>query len=181
MNIIVLDTETTGLLVPMASSIDKQPFIVELYAIKLDKDLKRTEMLSFRCKPPIPIPEKATLIRGISNEDVSNGHPSVSYLETLSKFFLNTDILVGHNVIYDATVLYCELVRLGKTMQFPWPYKNVCTVEIAQQQFGSRRTLADLHMELFGVSFDGAHNAATDCQVTAKCFVEMVSREWITL
>lgn len=179
--IIVFDTETTGLLAPIAAGQEHQPYLVELAAIKLDDQLDITDHLLLRCKPPIDIPEDAIKIHGISNEDVSHCKLFVQELPRIAEFFLGSRYLVGHNLMFDKNVLYWELMRLGKVMQFPWAPGAICTAEVSQQYNGFRLNLMDLHIQLFGESFVGAHSANVDCDVTMKCFVEMVRREMIVL
>lgn len=179
--IIVFDTETTGLLAPIAAGQEHQPHLVELAAIKLNDQLEMIDTLILRCRPPIDIPEDAIKIHGISNENVADCQSFVQVLPRITEFFLGSRYLVGHNLMYDKNVLYWELVRLGKVMQFPWAPGAICTVEVCQQYFGHRLNLMDLHIQLFSQSFAGAHSASVDCDVTMRCFVEMVRKEMIAL
>jgi len=185
MNIIVFDTETTGLLQPMAAGLDKQPYIVEFQAIKLDYDchlgFRTIEELTFRCKPPIAIPEEVTRIHGITNDDVAESKPFAARFAQLTSFFLGSEILVAHNAMFDIMVTHWELVRIGKNFNIPWPPRTICTVEEIAKQKGFRMTLSDLHFELFGLRFDGSHTAHADCDATRKCFIEMVSKGMIAL
>lgn len=179
--LIVFDTETTGLLSPIAAGQEYQPHMVELAAIKLDDSLQEVDKLLLRMKPPIDIPEDAIKIHGIRNEDVANCNSFVQLLPDICDFFLGSRYLIGHNLMYDKTVLYWELLRLGKVMQFPFAPGAICTAEASMQQNGFRLNLADLHLQLFGATFSGAHSASVDCEITAKCFVEMVKQEMIIL
>ena len=52
---IVFDTETTGLLKPEIVDLDQQPYIIEYYGAKIDKDFNLIDELWFKCKPPIKI------------------------------------------------------------------------------------------------------------------------------
>jgi DNA polymerase III subunit epsilon len=181
MNIIVFDTETTGLLAPSAAGQEHQPYLVEFFGIKLNKNFTILETLTFRCLPPIMIPEEAIKIHGITNEAVANCERFSAHYLKLARFFLGTEIAVGHNLMYDTMIIYWELYRMGKIMNFPWPIRPICTAEISSQQKGYRQNLTDLHTELFGVGFEGSHSASVDCETTAKCFIEMVERGMITL
>jgi DNA polymerase III subunit epsilon len=181
MNIIVFDTETTGLLAPVAGGVDNQPYLVEFYAIKMNRDFEPIDKLTFRCKPPIMIPEDAIKIHHISNNDVANCERFIAHFTNLAHFFLGTEVAVGHNLMFDTMVLHWELVRAGKQLSFPWPIRPICTAEISSQQMGYRQNLTDLHTELFGIAFEGAHSASSDCETTAKCFIEMVNRGMIPI
>jgi DNA polymerase-3 subunit epsilon len=176
---IVFDTETTSLLAPMAASQEFQPHLVEIAAIKLDDSLTQIDKLHLRCKPRIPIPEEAIKIHNITNDDVKDCPAFVGIYKELCEFFLGSTTLVGHNCIFDRSVVYWELFRLGKSIQFPWPMNHVCTAEISSQMQGFRLTLQDLHLQLFGEIFYGAHSAQVDCEITAKCYRKLVEMQMV--
>jgi DNA polymerase-3 subunit alpha len=179
--IIVFDTETTGLLAPMAADVNHQPYLVEFFGMKLNWDFETLEVLNFRCRPPIMIPEEATKIHGITNEDVSHCKRFAEHFLELGNFFLGTKVAVGHNLMFDTMVLHWELARIGRVTSFPWPMRQICTAEISQQNKGFRQNLTDLHIELFGVGFTDAHSASADCATTSKCFIEMVNKGMIAI
>lgn len=181
MSIIVFDTETTGLLGPMAMGVELQPCMIEFHGIKLSFELEVIDTLSFRCKPPVPISEGASRVNGITNDMLVDAKPFAYYFNGLAEFFTGSLLAVGHNVMFDKVVLFWELVRLGMTLNFPWPYKSICTAETCMKQLGHRQTLTDMHERLFGRGFEGAHTASGDCEVTMKCFVEFVRRGVIAL
>ena len=179
MSIIVFDTETTGLLAVSAADIQYQPYLVEIQAFKLNEALNIVGGLNLRCKPPILIPEQAIKVHGITNEMVAEEPPFSAVYLKIAEFFVGCEVLVGHNLFYDKMVLWYELIRMGKQTNFPWSIKGVDTVEVCSQYYGHRKSLMDLHIELFGVGFTGAHSASADCQVTMKCFIEMKRREMV--
>ena len=181
MTIIVFDTETTGLLAPIAAGQEYQPHLVEFYGIRMSDKFELREQLTFRCKPPITMPEEARKVHGISDEMVKDEKSFIELMPELTHFFLGAHVCVGHNLMYDKMVLYWELVRIGKTLNFPWSPGAVCTAEVSSQQNGFRLNLTDLHMKLFNEGFSGAHSASSDCEITAKCFIEMVKKGWIVL
>ena len=181
MNIIVFDTETSGLLAPGASDLSFQPYMVEFAGIKFGNDFERLDTLTFRVKPPIPIPDDAIKIHHIRNEDVADCYSFGHWYRILGKFFQSSDIIVGHNALFDQMVIHYELMRIGRQLRFPWPMNLICTAEVSSQQHGFRQNLTDLHIELFGCGFESAHSAGVDCEVTAKCFIELVKRKVIEL
>ena len=181
MSIIVFDTETTGLLAPGAAALEHQPYLVEFFGIKLNEVLEVVGPYTFRCKPPIPIPEDAIRIHGITNNDVAECKPFAAHFNSLAHFFTGSEIVVGHNALFDKMVLHWELVRIGMDKSFPWAMQTICTAEISSQQKGYRQNLTDLHTELFGSAFEKSHSASADCEATTKCFLEMVEREMIKL
>ena len=62
---IVMDLETTGLVMPDAVDIKQQPYIIEFGAVKLDKDLNIKEELGFLVNPNQELSPKITKITGI--------------------------------------------------------------------------------------------------------------------
>jgi len=181
MTIIVFDTETTGLLGPMAMGVELQPHCIEFHGIKLNLELEVIDMMSFRCKPPVPISEGAIRVNGITNEMLVNEKPFAYFFTGLAEFFTGSLLAVGHNIMFDKMILWYELVRLNMTLSFPWPMGSICTAETCSKQLGYRQTLTDMHERLFGTGFTGAHTASGDCAITMKCFVEFVRRGVITL
>ena len=179
--IIVWDSETTGLLMPGAADVSLQPQMIEFHGIKLNLELEVIDTLSFRCKPSIPISEGASRVNGITNEMLVDAKPFTSYYTGLAEFFMGTHCEVAHNALFDKMILWYELVRIGRQMNFPYPITTICTVEVCQKQLGHRQTLTDMHERLFGRGFEGAHTASGDCEITMKCFVEFVRRGVITL
>lgn len=181
MTIIVFDTETTGLLQARAADINVQPYLIEFHGIKLDFSFNVIQTLSFRCRPPIQIPDDAIKIHGITNEMMINERPFPSYFVSLAQFFLGCSLEVGHNCFFDKMILWYELIRIGKEMNFPYPPISICTAETSSKQLGYRQNLSDLHLRLFGTDFTGSHSAASDCEATMKCFVELVRKGIIEL
>ena len=181
MSIIVFDTETTGLLAASAAGVNYQPYLIDLYCIKLDMNCNSIDTLSIRMKPLIPIPAEATKVNGITNDMVADCLPFAAHYQRIGDFFTGSRILVGHNIGFDKSVLHWELMRLGKGLNFPWSVRDIDTVEICNQQLGHRLNLTDMHLWLFNEGFSDAHTADVDCRVTTKCFLEMVGREMIEL
>jgi DNA polymerase-3 subunit epsilon len=179
MSIIVWDSETTGLLAVSAADIIHQPYLIELVAMKLNDDLVMVDKLHVRCKPPIKIPDEAIRVHGITDEMIKDEGPFSSVYLEIANFFLGCNMLVGHNLLYDKMVLYYELVRIGKQLNFPWSIRGVDTAEVSAQYYGHRKNLLDLYVHLFGVGFADAHSANADCARTMDCFIEMNRREMI--
>lgn len=181
MSIIIFDTESTALLSPIAAGMHKQPHLVELAAIKLDHSFKEIDSLYLRFNPLVEIPEAATKVHGITNDDVRNEKTFAQCFYEITSFFLGNEILVGHNCCFDKQMICWELMRIDKTTNFPWAPRDVCTMESAGKFFGYRINLTDLHLNLFKEPFAYAHSALTDCSVTTKCFIEMVRLKQIVL
>jgi len=79
----------------------------------------RTVPHTWLVNPGIPIPAGATEIHGITTEQAQNGaDPATAVLEIANALIMctNTRIpIVGHNLVYDITMLWAELTRHGHT------------------------------------------------------------------
>jgi DNA polymerase III subunit epsilon len=163
--VIILDNETTDLTAPDAAPIEQQPYITEFAGIKLDdKTLKEVARFTFLCKPKILIPAKAVEITGITNQMVAGCPPFVKFLPEFTEFFIGERIVVAHNLAYDIAVIKYELQRLNRVTAFPWPPRQICTVELTVPMKGYRMNLGDLHLELTGKPHKDAHRAMADVE-----------------
>jgi len=173
-DIIILDCESTGLLAPIPANIDRQPYLTEIYAVRLDKDFNFISEIETMIRPPIPIPEEITKITGITQEDADKAPPFIEIYDELYDLFEGVNYIVGHNINFDASVLQYELFRHDFQHSFHYAKHKICTIEKSKHYFNKRLKLAKLHEHLFGVGFEGAHRARVDVEATAKCFFEMV-------
>ena len=165
---IVIDLETTGLLMPEASDLKEQPYIIEFAGVKLDDDLKEIDSLEFLVNPGFPLPEQIIKITNIKDDDLKDKPPFIFYFEKLSEFFLGQDRIVAHNLPFDKGILKHNLSRIGKVTSFPWPPKQLCTVEVSQQVWGKKRKLVDIYKEVTGKEHKGAHRAMADVKATVE-------------
>ena len=172
--IIVLDTETTGLLEPEAADIKLQPKIIEFAAIKLNHELVELDRIEFKCNPEMPLPAIITKITGLKDEDVASEPKLIEKIGELQEFFVGSRVLVAHNAGFDVGVIWYELLRLELHRKFPWPPRHICTVENTMQIKGHRLHLANLHEHLFGEKFAGAHRATVDVEALTRCFIKLV-------
>lgn len=179
--IITFDTETTGLIDTMAKPLNRQPEIVELHASKLDPEtLEEVAVFSSLFKPK-RFSEEASQITGITEQMLADAPSFALKADEIADFFLGSTHAAGHNISFDIDMLILELRRLGMEFKFPWPKKNICTVEATESIKGYRLSLSDLHEHLFGQAFDGAHRAKSDVGATNSCLRELVKTEVISL
>jgi DNA polymerase III epsilon subunit-like protein len=176
MTLIVYDTETTSLLAASASGQENQPHIIEFAALKYNLQFERIDKLHLFLNPRVPITEEITKITGYTDELVRDKKPFTAHWREIATFFLGSTMSVGHNIMFDKMVLAYELERIGKVTNFPWPAQDVCTADTIQKKLGHRLNLTDLHTDLFGQGFSGAHGAMNDALATANCYIEMVKR-----
>jgi DNA polymerase-3 subunit alpha (Gram-positive type) len=159
MNIIIFDTETTGLLSPSCSK--QQPRIIELGAIKLDCEANIIGKLSQLINPEIEIPKKIVRITGISQSFVDDQPTFKDFSETLVDFFKDVDIMICHNASFDIGVLKYEFEKIG--VDFKIPNNIVCTVLEYQHIFGGYVKLKDMYSYFLGKDFVQKHRALDDC------------------
>jgi len=138
--VIVFDTETTGLVEPYASPLEKQPYIIEFAAIKLknNKPYKEIDRIEFLVQPPLPLPEIITKITGLTDLDLETAFPFPHHYTSLVNFFLGETHLIAHNVKFDTDLLRFALIRIDKLIQFPWPSNHHCTVNLNMDILGHR-------------------------------------------
>lgn len=177
---ILFDSETTGLCKAESSPLNFQPYITEMYAIKIDEDFNIIDTYHQMFKVPIdvevvqPGSKKSTFeITGISNAMLADKKPFIAHWKEIAQFFAGADIMVAHNVTYDRDCLKYELMRIGKLLNFPWPMEHQCTIEQSMSYKGFRLNLGKLHEHLFGEAFEGAHRAQSDVEALFKCYRKM--------
>ncbi len=174
MKIALFDTETTGLLKPEITDLNKQPYITEFYACKIDEEFNLLDDIETYVKPPISIPEEVIRISKITDEMVKDAPIFPHIYSTLARFFTGVDIIVAHNLPFDIGMLHNELRRIDKVTQFPWPRYQICTVEKTMHLRGHRLNLAKLHQLALGKPFKDAHRAKQDVHALVRCF------HWLT-
>jgi DNA polymerase-3 subunit epsilon len=178
MKAIIFDTETTGLIINPARKLDTQPEIVSIAVLSVELDIPRMEDLYYKMfRPSRPIAADAIKVHGITNEYVKD-MPSIEMeLPFLIPKLRSGDLIIGQNVRFDMDMVEFECRRYN-TPPPKWP-RALDLVENSIFLKGFRLSLSNLHMELFGMQFEGAHKADTDVQITAKCAIEMRKRGWL--
>jgi DNA polymerase III epsilon subunit-like protein len=160
--VIVLDTETTGLIKSKSLPIDQQPHIIEFAAVKLDDQLELRGGLSFKCNPGIPLDKIITEITGLKDEDLKNEPPFSAHFPKLADFFLGEREMVAHNCSYDRDMIYLELTRVAAVTKFPWPPVHICTVEATAHLEGHRLKMTELYARAMGRPLAQKHRALDD-------------------
>lgn len=121
--------------------------------------------------------EKFWIENGFSQEKSETyGLPIVSILNDFLAALENAEYLVAYNINFDDKVVNAELIRYNLP-QIRGVHK-VCTMQSATDyceipgNFGNYKwpNLTELHTKLFGVGFDGAHDALVDVKACAKSF-----------
>lgn len=162
----VVDIETTGLS-PVYDS------IIEIAAIKYTNG-SVSDTFSSLLKPknfcPNFIDSFIEELTGISNDMIGNAPDCEKVLKDFSSFVGNS-IIVAHNAHFDINFLYDDL-------------DNYCNFIFSNNFIDTMRISKLLHKEMehhrlsdlaahYGVSYDGAHRALTDCYITLDIFLKM--------
>lgn len=168
---ILLDTETTGLLRPMTAPLAQQPEIIELGAIKLD-DATLTEMarLQLLIRPRVyPLSPETVKATGITSEALKDCLTFARHVTALQEFFLGERVVVAHNCRFDMDIMAIELTRLAMMAKFPWPLTHACTVELSMdlevpRARSDRLKLGDLYRYVTGQEQPVKHRAVEDAE-----------------
>jgi DNA polymerase III epsilon subunit-like protein len=89
---------------------------------------------------------------------------------------------VAHNIDFDCGVVGAEFIRLKKSFRL-LEVPAVCTMKTTAEVCRLPRphgsgfkwpTLDELHLHLFGGSYERPHDAASDLQACARCFFRLV-------
>ena len=178
------DTETTGLprnwKAPV-TDLNNWPRMIQIAWILCDDEGSRIESDDFIIKPEnFVIPIEASKVHGISTEKaIDEGEDLKKVLILFSKLVDQADFIVAHNISFDEKIVGAELLR--KEIQSDFEEKRkLCTMKASTDYcklpgpYGYKwPKLSELHIKLFGVDFDEAHDASVDINATEKCFWEM--------
>jgi DNA polymerase III epsilon subunit-like protein len=174
MNIIILDTETTGLPQPSVVPLEVQPKIIEIGALYIDStsnEITRTinqlfdpgEVYNDKTKETTrELPLIITAITGLTIEKL-NGQPTFNdFLPVLSTFFIGADVLIMHNAQFDVKMINLEMSRI-KAIGFPYPPSIICTVQEYKAMMGKWPKLTELYTKIMGKPLAQSHRALDDC------------------
>lgn len=169
--LVVFDLETTGLT-------PGEDRTVEIAYQKIHPNGEVTAVVK-RLNPGMVIPEDATRVHGIRNEDVVNA-PSFSQLcYELWSVFEGSDV-GGFNIYgYDLPFLRAEFATVGKT--FDYSNRKILDAKFIFHKFAprdlvSQRNLTAAYKEYCGEIHDTAHSAEGDVAVTVKVLEKQLER-----
>lgn len=168
---IVLDTETTGLLLPKTAALEKQPRIIELAFSRIEGGKVISEH-EWMLDPEVLLDEKITKITGIKQEDLVGKPKFREVLAEVEDAIAGADVLIAHNAPFDSGMLSNELARCART-GFPWPASVMCTVQEFYHLKGRRLKLTDLYELKLGRKLEQTHRALDD----VRALVEILQAE----
>lgn len=178
MEIVIFDTETTGLLKPINSPLDKQPKIIEFFGVKIDENFNIISEVNHLINPNEPISQEITRITGIDDSMV-RGKPTFGDVsDEIFDLIDGVDLLVAHNISFDNGMLANEYERLVEAR--PLAVNNLCTVEETTKIKGFRLSLQRLHQMLLNKAFK-AHRAKDDVFALVRVFHCLIEQGVINL
>lgn len=173
----VIDFETTGL--------DPQNDRVIEIGIVCFEGGQLTAHKNWLLNPGIAIPEQATAVHSITDEQVKDAPPFSKVIAEV-RAVLRDHMPVAYNHSFDRAFLHAELDRAGisraldKAEDFPaflddvvWVDPLVWAREIYKDEKGHK--LTDMAARL-GVALDQAHRAAADAEATGRVLLALASR-----
>lgn len=175
--VVAFDTETTGLIKPEITEMEKQPEIIELYMAKLihrsDGIIEQIGELDMFLKPKGEISPLITKITGITEAMVADAPTFGQKFKEIAQFNLGVEAWVAHNCAFDTAMMANEISRIGKIVHFPFPPEKICTVQKTMHIEQRRMTLSNLYQHLFNEQFPDAHRAKADVQAMIRCYKEL--------
>ena len=199
-NILIFDTETTGL-ISKHLTIDEYPRIIQLGFIIYDMETKSiTQMYDayINVGPDVIVSNKITEITGITHEMCdSQGIPIEQALTHFYNAYMKCDLIVAHNIKFDKDIIVSEMlrnkdklnhipdaqhlfndtfirannVRLYCTLASTKKYCNIMSMG-PYGEYLKFPTLTELHEKLFNFTPIDMHNAMVDCIVCLKCYLK---------
>lgn len=164
--VIFFDLETTG----TSTAKDR---IVEIFCLKYFPDGSSKE-LYYLINPTIPIPEEATSVHNITDDDVKDSPAFSDIHAEVFQFFLNCDV-AGFNILnFDIPLLLEELARAGTQDN---PLQNAQVIDLLKIYFKKEtRTLSDALKLYANETLDDAHSARADVYALPKILMGQLSR-----
>jgi len=161
MKVLYIDIETTGLITYHARIC--QIGIVWEHDGFVDEK-------SILINPTIPIPEEATRVHKIKDEDVQYAQTFKEIAPKLKSLFDKADVVIGYNIeAYDMPIIMYEFLRCGielDEVKIIDVYKLWTKLE--------KRRLKDAYKRFIGDDMDGAHDALNDIKATKKVLEGMM-------
>lgn len=190
--ILFFDTETTGL--PdkrMPLDWEGQPHLVQLAAVLTEDDGTERGSFSTIIEPSgWTIPEGAAKVHGITTElAAAAGMPIHPALYTFMQMRQRANVLVAHNIKFDAEIIKIAVARTDFSYPKPPPVTMFCTMESASPIIALPPTermiaagytknkppnLGECIRHFFNEELTGAHDALVDVRACARVYFHII-------
>ena len=170
---VVLDTETTGILVKEGHR------IVELGCIELENQLPTKNKFHCYLNPERKVSEKAYAVHGYSDEFLSKQKLFKEVVDEFLKFIKDKRLII-HNAEFDLSHLNNELKIAGREKL---SNEVVDTLLLARQKFPGSPVSLDALCKRYGVDNSKRinHTALIDCNLLAKVYINLTDQKEPTL
>lgn len=163
--IVFFDLETTG----VDTAKDR---IVEISMVKVMPDSEEI-IKTRRINPQIHIPEDATAVHGITDEDVKDAPTFAQIAKSLSQFIEGCDFGGFNSNRFDLPMLVEEFLRAGVDVDFK-KRKFIDVQNIFHKM--EQRTLVAAYKFYCDKELDGAHSAEADTKATYEVLKAQLDR-----
>jgi len=167
---IILDTETTGLL------ISENHRVVEIGCIELQNQIATKKVFHEYINPERPVSPEAYKVHGYSNDFLSKQKKFSEIAKNFLDFIKDKKIII-HNARFDLSFLDYEL-QLAKQKKID--KKNVVdTLEIARQKYPGSQNSLDALCKRFNVdnSKRDKHSALLDCELLKEIYINLLDQK----
>lgn len=184
MNILVLDTETTGLIRDYRCA--DAPHLASIAACIYDTDAKRVQSsLNLMVRPDgWEMPAEAEAVNGLSTDHlVQYGIELSTVLDAFIAFAAPAQLVVGHNVEFDCKMIASALYRLDQLDSLDeWmQLETYCTMKesknIVQAKTSNGRLknpkLTEAYRFMFDRELERAHSANSDMVATLELYLAL--------
>jgi len=163
---IVADIETTGLN-------PKNDEIIEIAAIKVNRDSDIHQSFVAIVKPTKPIPKEITQITGISQEIINSEGQSIESAMHEFLYFIGDLRLVFYNAPFDVAFLKKAASIINRTL----PNKISDALKMSRKAFPNQRDYKLTALAKTGnLDTKGAHRALKDCEMTMIIYAAAARR-----
>lgn len=164
--LVFFDLETTGVNI----GVDR---IVEISLVKLFPDGHK-ESLTYRVNPEMHIPEGASEVHHIYDEDVKDCPTFGELADKVIDYISDCDLAGYNSNHFDVPELQEELLRVGKDYDLREHSRFVDAFVIFQKH--TPRTLTAAYMHYCGKELEGAHGANADTEATLEVLTAQLDR-----
>lgn len=162
---LIVDFESTGLLMPTSSDIKLQPYIIEVGYLLVNDDLEVLKEFSSLIKPPCSLDPKITKITKITNEDLKDAPCFSEVWQKVKGDFESCTKIVAHNVFFDFNLLKYNLMRYNLDIAFLNKISSnaICTATALKDLYGFIPSLEFVYKDLIDPNYKEKHRALDDC------------------
>lgn len=178
---LVIDTETTGLLMHPSAPLELQPRCIEFGAARLRPDGSLIDELEILIHPGKPLPAEIVKITGITDGMLDPLMPFWRALPRINAYCLGAKAVVAHNFAFDNGIIGYELQRMPEDERPPmWKgATEMCTVELFKHIWGRRPRLVELYMYAFDTALAQTHRAMGDVRALVAIIQKLKVNELV--